>query len=281
MMKKISLIVIACLLSKFSFSQEVNLFIKDVKEERRLEQGDSFIELKSIIKGVKIDELNQVKIKEIIIAKDDNGNTLERKESYFGDDYSSKNEVTVKLEAPSRNASKISILEGVIKVFSPSQSNGSQVIVTQPLQNYNKNLLSKYYSDTKLTLIDKEAFQKLKEEDEKEYKKQIEKLKKDGGLKEGMAETIDAFKQFFDGLSGFGSGESVSFYIEDDKDKIVEILLYNGQGKKMNYGSSSGGNSLTISTKEKIDEDWKIEILIENDKSVKEHKFSLTNIILP
>lgn len=116
-----------------------------------------FIEFESIIKGVKIDELNQMKIKDIIIAKDNNGNTLGRRESYFGDDYSSKNEVTIKLEAPSRNASKISSLEGVLKVFNPYQSNGSQIIITQPLNNYNKNLLSKYYSDIKLTLIDKEA----------------------------------------------------------------------------------------------------------------------------
>jgi len=281
MIKKMSLLAAICLCSYLGFTQEVNLFIKDVKEERHLEQEDSFIELESIIKGIKIGELNQVKIKEITLAKDDKGNILERKESFFGDDYSDRNEVKIKLEAPTRNATSISLLEGTLKVFSPSQSNASKIIINQPLNNYNTNLLCKYYSDIKLTLIDKEAFEKLKEGDEEEYQKQIEKLKKDGGLKEGMAETIDAFKQFFDGLSGFGSGESVSFYVEDDDDKIDEIKLLNADGKKMNYGSSSGGNSLTINTKEKIAEDWKIEILIENDKSLKEYKFSLSNIILP
>ncbi|MBA6156043.1 hypothetical protein H3Z83_05855 [Tenacibaculum sp. S7007] len=269
-------------MTKICYSQDINLFIKDIKEERHLEQEDSFIELTSIIKGIKVNNLNQVKIKEITTAVDDNGNILKKMESFFGDDYSSSNQLKIKLEAPSRKSSKISSLEGVIKYFSPSESNGSKIIITNLLDNYNKNLLRKKHSDIKLTLIDKEALQKLKEEDEKEYNKQIEKLKKEGGLGEELAETVGAFKQFFEGFSNFGSKESLSFYIEDKKDEIVEIFIYNGEGKKMNYGSSRmGKNKLTINLREKVASNWKIEVLIENEKSLKEYKFNLINIILP
>ena len=281
MTKRMIFIAILSLISKTTFSQEINLFIKDIKEERHLEQEDSFIELTSIIKGIKVNDLNQIKIKEITNAVDNNGNILKKMESFFGDDYSSSNQLKIKLEAPSRKSNKISSLEGVIKYFSPSESNGSKIIINNLLDNYNKNLLRKKHSDIKLILIDKEALQKLKDENEKEYNKKIEELKKEGNLGEGLAETVGVFKQFFEGFSNFGSGESLSFYVEDKNKEIVEIFIYNEEGEKMNYGRSKNNNKLTISLREKPTSDWKIEVLIENDKSLKEYKFSLNNIILP
>lgn len=105
---------------------------------------------------------------------------------------------------------------------------------------------------------------------------------KEGGLGEGVAETVDIFKQFLNRFSNFGSRESLSFYFEDKKNEIVEILIYNGKGEKMNSGTHRiGKNILSIHLKEEAVSDWKIEVLIENEKSLKEYKFSLTNIILP
>lgn len=281
MTKKLIVIAMLGLLSKNAFSQEVTLFIKDIKEERRLEPENSFIELTSIVNGLKVDDLNQIKLHEITNAVDDSGNTLKEVKSFFRDTYDSSSRLTIKLEAPARKATKISSLEGTIKQFSPSEANGSKIIVTKPLDQYNKNLLRKNYKDVKLILVDKEGLQKLKEKDEEAYNKQIEQLKKEGGLGEGLAEAVDALKQFFEGFSNFGSGESLSFYIEDEKNKIVEILIYNEKGEKMNYGSIQGHKNLTINLREKAAPDWKIEILIENKNSLKTHKFKLTDIILP
>lgn len=280
MIKKILLISVLSFVSKIAFSQEINLFIKDVKEERRLEQENSHIELTAIVKGLKVDDSNRIKIKEVA-AIDSEGNALQKVEDFFGDDYNNRNEIKLKLEAPSRSAIKISSLEGVIQSFNPSENNGSKLIISNPLNYYNTNLLGKNNPDVKLTLIDKDAIKKLKDKDDKEYTKQIKKLKNEGGLGEGLADTVDAFKLFFEGFASFGSEESLSFYIEDDNDKIVEILVYNAKGEKMNYGRGQMGNKLTINLKEKVASDWKIEILIENEKSVKEYKFNLANIILP
>lgn len=282
MIPKILLCIAFSLISKVVFSQEINLFIQNIKEERSMSSEDSFIELTTIINGLRTDEFNQVKIKEITKAIDDQGNSLKRLESFFRDDYDQSNEIKIRLEAPARKSIRIKLIEGYIKYFSPSEDNNSKLIIKDLLDKYNENLLSSYYSDIKLTLIDKEALRKAKEGDEKEYKKQIDKLIKEGGLSEALVGTVDVFKQFFEGFSSFGSDEILSFYMEDKEDKIIEINIYNKKGENIKYGSSrSGDHNLTISLREKATSGCKIEILIENEKAVKELKFSLTNIILP
>lgn len=248
-----------------------------------MEAKNSFIEITVLVQGIKVDEQNNVKIKEIVQAKDDVGTTMKRVSSFFGDRYESNNQLKIRLEVPSRQASKISVVEGSIKDFSPSEANGSRIVVRNISQMNNKNLLSKYASDVKLTLIDAEAFNKMKEADEKMMNKEIEKLKKEMGLGDEVEATIDAIKQFIDGFSSFGSsGESLSFFVDDANEKIVEILILNAKGEKMNYGSSRmGKDRLTLNVREKIADDWRIEILLENEKSMKEYKFKLENIILP
>lgn len=83
MTRKLILIAILSSISQVSFSQEVNLFAKDIKEERHLEQEDSFVELTSVITGLKIDDFNQVKLKGITSATDEDGNILKRVESFY------------------------------------------------------------------------------------------------------------------------------------------------------------------------------------------------------
>ena len=282
MTKKVLACIAFSLCAKLTLAQDVNLFVNDIKEERYLESNKSFVELTALIKGIKVDDLNQIKIKSITTAAADDGSTLQKKESFFGDDYSSDNEFKIKLEAPTRKATKLVNIEGILKYFSPTEANGGKVLVKNPLTYYNKNLLSKKYKDVKLTLIDKAALDKLKEKDEKEYQEKIEELKKSGVMAEGMAETVGAFKQFFDGFGNFGNENALSFYVEDSNEKIVDILIYNAEGKKMNYGrSKNGAHKLSISLSEEIQANWTIEILIESEQALKEHKFKIASVLLP
>jgi len=281
-MKKIAICILLIFGSKVALTQNINLFVKEIKEERHSDQNDNFIELTTLVNGVKIDDEHKIVIKKITKAIDNKGNSLKKIEDFFGDDYSSNSEIKIKLEAPQRSSTRIVTVEGVLKYFTPSETNNSIVIIQNPLNQFNSNLLEKHSSNVKLTLIDKESLEKLKEEDENEYKKKIEKLKADGVIKEEEAETIDVFKQFFEGFSNFGgSKESLTFYVQDAKDEIIDILIYNNQGEKMNYGRSQMNNKLTISLREMPKDDWKIKIVIENIESVKELNFKLTDIILP
>lgn len=282
-MKRAFLILLTFFLAEKTHCQEINLFIKDIKEERHLDENDSFIEFETLVKGIKVDEFNQIKVTKITQAEDDKGRVLKKKESFFGDDYSSDNKLKIKIEAPSRSSTKIKSLKGIIKYFSPSISNNSKIVFENIRKYFNKNLLKKKHPSVKLTLIDKEALEKLKKEDEKKYQKELEKLKKQGEIGDGLAEVANVFKDLFEGFSNFGnSDESLSFYVDDKNDEIVEILVFNDKGEKINYGSSRyGSNRLTISLKEKITDKSRIEVLVENDKAVKEYNFELNNIILP
>lgn len=282
MTKKVLVCIALGLCTKLTLAQDVNLFVNDIKEERHLESDKSFVELSALIKGIKIDEFNQVKIKSITNAAADDGSTLQKKESFFGDDYSNNNELDIKLEAPTRKATNLVNIEGVLKYFSPTEANGGKVVVKNPLNYYNKNLLGKKYKDVKVTLVDKAALEKLKEKDEKEYQKKLNELKESGVIAEGMAETVDAFKQFFDGFGSFGNENALSFYVEDPNEKIVEILIYNADGEKMNYGSSKyGSHKLSISLKEEAQPNWTIEVLVESEQALKELKFKIANVLLP
>ncbi len=266
----------------YGYSQDVNFFVKEIKEERNSDQEKSVLELEVSISGIKINEANLVKVKQITKAIDDKGNILKRKKSFFGDDYSSSSNITLKLEAPSRDAKKINQIQGVIKYFSPSENTKSKITITKPLDKVNTNLLAGYSNDVHLSLISKEALEKLEKEDEKEYQKKIEKLKKDGVFGDELVETVDAFKDFFEGFFSFSdSKEAFSFVFNDEKEKIVDILVYNETGEKMNYGSSTSNRKKIISLKEEPKNNWSIEILLENDKSLKEFNFSIDNLILP
>ena len=285
MKKTICFLIILYLSGSFTLikAQEVRVFVKDIKEERRLEEDQSFIELDVIIKGLKVNDSNQVKIHKITKAVDDLGNTLHQKESYFGDDYSGKNSITIKLEAPVRAASQINLIEGSLKRYSPSVKNGSKLILKNPLRFMNKNLIPKNASNVKLTMIDQNMLKELQEKDEIEYQKKLEKLKEQEVLGEGLAEIVDAFKDFFDGFSGFGSNEEkLHFYLEDEEEKIVDVFFFNEKGKKMNSGRSQyGSHKVTYGLDEKINEKWIIEILLETEDSMKFVDFKIADIILP
>ena len=274
--------VLILLLIHTSYSQEVNLFVKNIKEERNSNQSDSYLELEASISGLKVDEFNQIKIGEITKAVDNQGNVLKKIDSYFGEDYSSENEIKIKIEAPFRSATKIKTLEGTIKYFSPSEQNDSKIIITQPLEKLNTNLLKSYTSEIKLTLVNKAEMEKWKAQDEKKYQKELEKLKKEGTIEAAVAESVDVFKKMFEGFSTMGDdASSFSFIITDKKESLIDIFVYNEKGEKMNYGSSTSGDFKTISLKEEPKNTWSIEVLLENEKSLKEVKFSISEIVLP
>jgi hypothetical protein len=264
------------------YSQDINFFVKEIKEERNSDQEKSFLELGISISGIKINESSQVKIKEISNAVDDKGNILKKKDSFFDDDYSSSSNITLKLEAPSRDSKKINTIQGIVKYFTPSKDTDSKLIINNPLNKFNTNLLGNKYKNITLTLVSKEALEKLQKEDKKEYQKKIEQLKSEGVFGNEIVATVDAFKGFFEGFFNLSnSKESFTFFIDDAEEKIVDILIYNEKGEKMNYGSSSSNRKKTISLKEEPKNDWSIEILIEDEKSLKEFKFSIENLILP
>lgn len=268
-------------LSLTCFSQQsINMTVSDVKETRQMLQDFSSIDLNVAIQGVKVNDENRVKIKEITSATDDKGNELKQKEDFFNIGYNTNNLINIKLEAPSRNATKIKTVTGVLKYFSPSEENGSKVTIKNIAEAYHKDLL-KDDKNIKLVLLDKE---KLLEavNDENSFKKYKKELQKKGNLNNAIIETKNSFKDYLDKFSSFGYGDYLSFYIEDNDKKIVSVSVKNKQNETVSFILSRPDTNIALVTiNDKLSPDWTMEILVENDKSLKEYKFSLSDIVLP
>lgn len=279
---KCKLILLLALFATEGFSQEVNVMVTDIREERALDQYYSGIELTLKLNGITVDENRRVKIGKITKAVDNLGNTLSEKTSSFGQDYKDRNEVSFKLTAPLRNATELSTVEGVISYFSPTVENKGKVEVTKPLDRYNSNFLKGADPSVKLILIDEEGLKKMKSENEATFNKEMERLKKENAIEEKVEGLMSGFKDFFDGLFNSGSyGSALNFYVEDPEKKIVSINVYDEKGTKVSNGYFSSGSQMSITLNEEPKNTWRVDVLLENPKALKEYKFKLNNVFLP
>lgn len=264
------------------FAQNVNVLVTNVREVRELDQKNSVLELQIKVTGIIVDENRKIKIGSILKAIDNTGNSLNQIVGSFDNDYSEENEVQLKLQAPMRNATELSTVEGTLKYYSPTRANKGIVEIVNPLAKYNTDILKGINKTIKLILIDEEGLKKLKNENEAAYNKEMEKFRKENPDAEKMGDFVGGLKNFFESLFSFGSyGPGLTFLVDDPMKKIVKINVYDEKGEKMNNGWSSSGQQLTVSLSAPPQNAWKIEVLIENDQSLKELKFKLGPLFLP
>ena len=240
------------------------------------------LELRVKVAGLPVDENRKIKIGSIFKAIDNTGNNLKQVVGSFDNDYSDENEVQLKLQAPMRNATELTTVEGTLKYFSPTRTNKGIVEITNPLAKYNTDLLKDINKHIKLILIDEEGLKKLKNENEAAYNKEMEKFKKENPDAEKIGDFVGGLKNFFESLFAYGSyGPGATFLVDDPMKKIVKINVYDEKGERMNNGWSSSGQQLTVSLSAPLQNSWKIEILLENEQSLKELKFKLGTVFLP
>lgn len=263
-------------------AQNVNVLVTDIREERLLDQRASSLELRIKVNGIMVDDQRKIRIGKVIKATDNLGNELQQIIGSFEGDYTGFNEVKLKVTAPLRNATHLNAVEGTLKYFTPTKENKGIVEITRPLDKYNQNLLKNQSSDVRLILIDEEGLKKLKQENEAAYNKEMEKFKKENPEAEKMSELMGGLKGFFDSLLDFGSyGAGMTFMVDDPKQKIVEINVYDEKGEKRNNGWSKSDRQLTVMLSAPPLKNWKLEVLLENAKSVKEYTFKLGQVFLP
>lgn len=281
-MKTLLLSLCFILCQSISFAQNANVFVTDIREERELNQKNSVLQLHIKVNGIAVNENKKIKIGSLLKANDNTGNELKQVLGSFDNEYSDANEVVLKLQAPMRNATQLSVVEGTLKYFTPTKSNKGITEIAQPLDKYNTNLLKNLKAGISLILIDEQGLKKLKAENETAYNKAVEKLKKENPDADKMVELVGGFKGFFESLFSYGSyGPTLTFLVDDPSKKIVQINVYNEKGEKMNNGWSSGDRQLTIMLSAPLQNSWKIEILLENNQSLKELKFKLAQVYLP
>lgn len=281
-MKTILLTICGLCVWSAGFAQNVNVLVTDIREERRLDQRSSSLELTLKVNGIPVDENRKIKIGTVIKATDNLGNELKHVVGSFDNDYTGYNEVKLKLEAPPRNAAQLNVVEATLSYFTPTKENKGLVEIVQPLEKYNTNLLKNLKANVSLILIDEEGLKKMKAENEAAYNKEMEKFKKENPEADKMSDLIGGLKGFFDSLFDYSSfGPAMTFLVDDPKEKIVEISVYDEKGEKMNNGWSKSDNRLSVMLSSAPQKNWKLEVLMENEKSMKEYTIKLGQVFLP
>lgn len=268
------------LLTSVAFSQKIS--VSEINEKRSTSDNNSYnneceIELK--ISGDEVRKYKFVKINKITKAIDDQGVDLIN-EDRTNFDYSKIDQTAkIKLETKiaSRKAKTIKELSGEVYLYNPNVANGSEIKIPNYQKKTNVNLIPGK-SDIQIVYLTKESYAKYVQENKD---KKAEELKK---LPEAARQLAEGLLGAFDGL--FSSDDSdrnqVSFYVNGDKSKFVDLYFEDATGKKIERnGSMRNSNLLTYYFEENPNPNWKMVINIETDKSTKKIPFKLIDIELP
>lgn len=280
-MKIYQLFILAVLFGTNGYAQKnIDVSISDIKEKRMLDPDDSNIELELEIKGLKVDEKNLIRIDNIKKAKDNLGNELSRR-IHIWDDYVDKSKISFELDAPSRDAKQIDVVEGTIKYFSPTVQNKGLINIKDIKKHYNENFFKGIDNKLKLVLIDAEKLKDLKEKNRATFKTKMNEIK---GISKEDDSMIQAFESLFEVFTEFDDNqEKMGFYYEDPDERIISIDVFNAEGEKINSGSNTSPteHSKTVYLYEPLKDNFSIQIKVESSGSIKEYSFKLNNIKLP
>lgn len=291
---KIVLFAMAFLVSGFVWSQNFNLFLQSIDEDRYSGESrimyhtdsSSTITLTAMVNGIRLDENHLIKLKEVK-AVDDRSNSLAFISSnlYYDTRYQDDKNLEIKLEAPSRNATKIDV-QGSLLYFNPTEKNKGKVIIRDILSRPGKNLLAGIYPNSELVYIDTDELINLKAKMEKLLDSEVEKRKKQVGEiseeeKRQITYTRQLFNDMFD-VSNNRFGYTITFQSNENiKDTYYSFMICNAEGKSISSGYSSADNLYQFHLIEPLAQGCYIQILKELDAATTELKFDLTNIILP
>lgn len=208
-------------------------------------------------------------------AVDNLGNIVPIDESTY-DNYSEYNLLDFRLHSPERNATEISVLEGTMKYFNPTTANKGLVSVGKPVDKLGTNILK--HSGIVIVILDRKKLQNLKKENEKAYKQQLDKLKKEyGPAADSITELNDVL-----GDPYFGNDNELFFLFYDPEARVRDIRILNAEGQSLNNGHTVAINHISYHLSEgPLSNSMKIELIIESPEAVKEYPLKLEKIRLP
>ncbi|WP_417361543.1 hypothetical protein [Galbibacter sp.] len=293
-LSNIVLFVMVFLVSGAVCSQEFNLFLQSIDEDRYYGKSRimyhtdsiSTITLTAMVNGITLDKNHLIKVKEIK-AVDNKSNSLVLISSnfYYDNRYQDDKKLEIKLEAPARNATKID-MQGSLLYFNPTEKNKGMVIIRDVLSRPGKNLLENIYPDSEFVYIDTDELINLKAEMEKLIDSEVEKRKIEvGEISEEEQREIEYTRQLFNDMFDLSDNRfayTITFQSNKNiKDAYFSFAIFNAEGKSISSGYSSVDNLYQFHLVEPPTKGCYIQIITEVDTAIKELKFNLKNIILP
>ncbi len=279
--RRITLLVLYCI-CPFTYAQEISLKVVEIEDSRinsRITQSESAILIvRTEVKGLETGSHRSLKPGKITKAIDNLGNTIQAYEPTYTE-YNSFGVVDFRLYSSERKASEISVLEGTVKYFTPTAANNGLIKVDKPADKLGTNILKGKHSDIVLVLLDRKKLQKLKNENEKAYKQQLDNLKKEY---DPYADSINELDEVLDD-SGFGYDSELFVFSSDPESLVLNLSVVDADGQNLIYGSSIKGNHISypLSSEGSLSNNMKIELIVENPQAVKEYPFKLEKIKLP
>jgi hypothetical protein len=253
--------------------------IENLHENRSF--GETFfsnrceIDLKVI--GDEVRRYKFARIAELTKAEDDKGLDLKMEEKYWKyEPIDGTARVRLLIHNSSREAKLLKELSGSINLFSPSETNGGTLKITNYDQQTNKNLTPKV-EDLKVIYFTKASRDKFLNEQKAKSKADLDKLSKDA------KSLIDSLLEAFEGLGNMDSDPKMaSFVFLGDTNKLIDLFFEDNAGKKiMNNGRMSSSNVYTYYFDQDLNPNWKLVLNIESQDAIKKVPFILSNIDLP
>ncbi len=276
----LALLVIYCI-PPAAYAQKVSMEVAEIMDNRVISQDaekvGGLIVLVEVLGLQAAYPYPVLKPGKITRAVDDLGNTIQMDESTH-DEYNEYTILNFRLNSPDRNASEISVLEGTVKYFNPTAANKGLLTFDKPVDKLGTNILKGKYSDIVIVPLDRKKLQKLKNENEKAYKQQLDILKKEYGP---HAESIDELNQVLDDTD-FGSDNELFFFYSDPELKVMGLSIVDAEGQSPTQESNATGNHVSYHLGDApLSNSMKLVLTIENSQSVKEYPFKLEKIKLP
>ena len=278
--RMIALFVILSM-SALTYAQKVSAEVAEVIDTRvssritDLESATLLIRIE--VAGLETDSRRLLKPGILTQAVDNRGNAIQIDESTY-DSYSNHTILNYRLISTERSISEISVLEGTVKYFNPTIANKGLVMVDKPVDKLSTNILKGKHSDIVIVILDRKKLQTLKKENEKAYKQELDKIKKEYGV---HADNITELNEILDDPY-FGNDNELFFFFYDGKARVRELKILNAEGENLYYGNSVTGNHISYHlSEEPLSNKMKIEMTIETPQAIKEYPFKLEKIKLP
>ena len=210
MNNRLILIMLFCFSGTTALSQELNLFLQEIKEERfkgktHRSRSDSIskIMFTTAVNGIALDDYHLVKLGELKVT-DNTGKPLKEIKGTFYKNhiYTKAKRFEIIVEAPARQVTKIKTFEGSLLYFTPTESNNGKLIIRNFFNQKNKNLLAERYPEIELRLLDTDKLIDLQEKTQKMIDEEVEKRKKEDPITDAELQEIKKTRQLLSDITG-------------------------------------------------------------------------------
>lgn len=278
MQKIIIFFCILFFLTTPAFSNDVNLMVEELTDNRTT--GKHFaglnIKVKALGDGVQNARSIKLNITEAIGETGENLISEKTKDSKFvklDDNYP---ELRIELKNPKRKSNVITKISGDLLIYEPQKDPNSMATIKNFLiankKAFKNEALKK--SNVNISLLTKQEYEEWKKKEEDEINQKA--------LAEGLVgEMVDAISSLFNGFMSLEEN-SIILLVNDPEAKIIEIEFHDARDEKINNRGSVFSDKYRIyHFSKKLPDDAQLKVYLSTPKAVSIVPFSINDVPLP